>query len=54
MSPSSKCADRAAMLIGAPSGSERMYTATPVVIALPRRWARELEITVKFAVCRVR
>lgn len=54
ISPSSKCRHRAVMVTDEPSGSEEMYAATPTVTALPRRWARALEITVKSAVSRVR
>ncbi len=54
ISPSVKCSHSAAMLTGAPSGSEEMYVATPIVTALPRRCARSLASTVKSAVRRVR
>ncbi len=42
------------MVIGAPSGSDRMYAATPTVTALPARCARRLARTVKCEVWRVR
>ncbi|WP_405478894.1 hypothetical protein [Streptomyces sp. NBC_00009] len=54
ISPSSKCARRLFIVMGAPSGSEKMYAATPTVMAEPLRWSRRLVRTVKFAVWRTR